>query len=138
MSTVRIFGIRHHGPGSTRRLMDALSDWVPDLILIELPADSQPLIDTFDPAELAPPVAMLLYDPKNVVRADYFPVAALSPEWQALLYGKQHWLPCRAIDLPAVIFFKNKFDSRPLTHPPFRKLSDPPHFSPTEQWWAHS
>src|SRR5690625_324379 len=137
MSTVRIFGIRHHGPGSTRRLMDALSDWVPDLILIELPADSQPLIDTFDPAELAPPVAMLLYDPKNFVRAAYFPFAEFSPEWQALLYGKQHQIPCRAIDLPAGIFFKNKFDSRTWTHHPFRKISEQTHFSDTEQWCDH-
>src|SRR5690625_7487470 len=99
MSTVRIFGIRHHGPGSTRRLMDALSDWVPDLILIELPADSQPLIDTFDPAELAPPVAMLLYGPKNFVLAAYFPFADFSPEWQAFRYFTHIQSPCSEFDL---------------------------------------
>lgn len=137
MSTVRIFGIRHHGPGSTRRLLDALSDWHPDLILIELPADTQPLIDTFDPSELIPPVAMLLYDPKEFVHAAYFPFAEFSPEWQALLYGNLQQIPCRAIDLPAGIFFKNKFDSRTWSHHPFRKISEQTDFTDTEQWWDH-
>src|SRR5690625_6048081 len=80
---------------------------------------------------------MLLYDPKNFVRAAYFPFAEFSPEWQALLYGKQHQIPCRAIDLPAGIFFKNKFDSRTWNHHPFRKISEQTHFSDTEQWWDH-
>lgn len=137
MSRIRIFGIRHHGPGSARRLADALIAWQPNLLLIELPADAQPLIDAFDPDELSPPVAMLLYDPKDFTQAAYFPFAEFSPEWQALRYAAEHGITCRAIDLPATVFFKNKFNSGSWSHHPFRHLAQQTDFADTEQWWDH-
>lgn len=40
---IGIFGIRHHGAGSARRLIQALEEYKPDAICIELPAESEPL-----------------------------------------------------------------------------------------------
>jgi hypothetical protein len=41
---VEVFGIRHHGPGSARSLVAALIDYQPDVVLIEGPADADPLL----------------------------------------------------------------------------------------------
>ena len=40
----QVFGIRHHGPGSARSLVAALDDFEPDVVLIEGPADADPLL----------------------------------------------------------------------------------------------
>ena len=80
MSKIQFYGIRHHGPGSALRLRSALEDWEPDLILIELPADGQNLLDAFDPSDMQPPVAILFYDPQKFTNAAYFPFAPFSPE----------------------------------------------------------
>ena len=44
MSEIRIYGIRHHGPGSARSLLRALDDFAPDAILIEGPADADAMV----------------------------------------------------------------------------------------------
>ena len=41
---VAVLGIRHHGPGSARSLLRALDDFGPDMVLIEGPADADPLV----------------------------------------------------------------------------------------------
>jgi hypothetical protein len=43
---VRIFGIRHHGPGSARRLLEALDAMGPSLVLVEGPSDASDLAPT--------------------------------------------------------------------------------------------
>ena len=41
---VEVFGIRHHGPGSARSLVAALDAYEPDCVLVEGPADADPLL----------------------------------------------------------------------------------------------
>jgi len=43
-ATPHYFGIRHHGPGSARRLRDALDVLRPSRVLIEGPADASDLL----------------------------------------------------------------------------------------------
>lgn len=50
---------------------------------------------------MKPPVAMLLYDPKELSRGLYLPFAGFSPEWQAIQYAFRQEIPIRPIDLPA-------------------------------------
>ena len=38
---VRIFGIRHHGPGCARSLRRALHAWEPDCLLLEGPPEAE-------------------------------------------------------------------------------------------------
>jgi len=58
---VRVFGIRHHGPGSARSLLRALEGYQPDAVLIEGPADADPLIGWVTAEGMQPPLALLAY-----------------------------------------------------------------------------
>ncbi len=100
---LKIFGIRHHGPGSAGSLRQALEAWQPDCLLVELPADAQGIVQhagASDGDALRPPVAMLIYNPKNLKQASYLPFAAFSPEWVALSFASQNGLPVQCMDLP--------------------------------------
>jgi hypothetical protein len=98
--TVRVFGIRHHGPGSARSLLRALESWCPDAVLVEGPPEAEPLLPLIVHEQMHPPVALLLYRPDQPQRAAYYPFAHFSPEWQALCYARRQDLPARFIDLP--------------------------------------
>jgi hypothetical protein len=62
---VEVFGIRHHGPGSARSLVAALADYQPDVVLIEGPADADPLLHWVLADEMTPPLALLGYAPDH-------------------------------------------------------------------------
>ena len=99
-SPFHVFGIRHHGPGCARSLLAALTELQPDCLLLEGPPDAEAVLPlALDPA-MAPPLALLVYDPADSRRASFFPFAEFSPEWQALRYGLQRGIPTRFIDLP--------------------------------------
>lgn len=50
--------------------------------------------------DIVPPVALLIYNPKNFNQASYYPFARFSPEWQAIQYGLALGIPVRFMDLP--------------------------------------
>ena len=60
---VEVFGIRHHGPGSARSLVAALEAYQPDAVLIEGPADADPLLHWVLAEGMEPPLALLAYAP---------------------------------------------------------------------------
>ena len=101
----RVYGIRHHGPGSSRALLKALEVNPPDLLLIEGPPDANPLIEYLGNPDLIPPVALLLYNPKDLNQAVYYPFAEFSPEWQAMKFGIQNEIAVQFMDLPQSIHF---------------------------------
>lgn len=105
MSTVRIFGIRHHGPGSARSLLRALTEYAPDVLLIEGPPDADALIPRKVDAGFEPPIALLIYSEDDPHKAVYYPFAAFSPEWVAMNYGAQVNCPTRFMDLPQTYRF---------------------------------
>jgi hypothetical protein len=96
----RVFGIRHHGPGSARSLLAALDAYAPDAILIEGPPEGDALLPLAAHADMQPPVALLLYALDEPNRAAFYPFAEFSPEWQALCYAQARNLPVRFFDLP--------------------------------------
>ncbi|RMG76896.1 MAG: hypothetical protein D6714_20525 [Bacteroidetes bacterium] len=102
---VRIFGIRHHGPGSTQSLLRALREFEPDCLLIEGPADAEGLLPYVENEGLRPPVSILIYNPKLLTQAAYIPFAAFSPEWQAIKFGLKKQIPVRFMDLPMNLQF---------------------------------
>ena len=65
---VAVLGIRHHGPGSARSLLAALGDFGPDQVLIEGPADADPLVG-WDGARSARLGAAVLQPVLNAIRA---------------------------------------------------------------------
>src|SRR5436305_10035674 len=95
----RIFGIRHHGPGSARSLRQALEELQPDAILVEGPPDAADVLPLLAHPAMQPPVALLVYSPERTQDAVYYPFALFSPEWQAIHYGLTHGISVRFMDL---------------------------------------
>ncbi|NML65438.1 hypothetical protein HHL22_09500 [Hymenobacter sp. RP-2-7] len=102
---LRLFGIRHHGPGSAASLVAALDAFRPDIVLLECPADAEAALATATHPELRPPVALLVYNPKQQGQASFLPFAEFSPEWQAIQWCARHAAHVRCMDLPMALRF---------------------------------
>lgn len=98
--TLKIFGIRHHGPGSARSLVRSLQTLAPDIILVEGPPEATETLPLLANPDMQPPVALLLYSPDHLQQAAYYPFAEFSPEWQAIQYALNVEIPVRFMDLP--------------------------------------
>ncbi|MFD6108401.1 DUF5682 family protein, partial [Nocardia salmonicida] len=134
-ATTRVFGIRHHGPGSARSLRHALEDFRPDAILIEGPADADPLVGFVAADTMSPPVALLAYVPDSPARAAFWPFAVFSPEWQAMRYGVDHAVPVRFCDLPAANVLAADDDARGGGSDPLAALASAAGYDDAERWW---
>src|SRR5687767_681861 len=97
---IHVFGIRHHGPGSARTLLAALTRLQPDAILIEGPPDAQDIVELAARDGMEPPLALLVYVADEPQRAVFYPFASFSPEWQAIRFGVARKVPVRFMDLP--------------------------------------
>lgn len=97
---IHFFGIRHHGPGCARSLLQALERLQPDCLLVEGPPEGEALLPMLQSAELRPPVAMLVYMQDAPSQAAFYPFAEFSPEWQALQWASRQGVATRFIDLP--------------------------------------
>ncbi|MEM9703881.1 MAG: DUF5682 family protein, partial [Planctomycetota bacterium] len=97
---VRLFGIRHHGPGCARALAGALSEYQPDAVLIEGPPDANELLPLLADDAFVPPAAILVHPAKEPARAAFFPLAEYSPELIAARWALNHSVPVELIDLP--------------------------------------
>lgn len=132
--TIRVFGIRHHGPGSARSLRSALEAFRPDAILIEGPADADPLVGYVAAEGMAPPVALLAYLPDAPAKAAFWPYAVFSPEWQALRYAVEHVVPVRFCDLPATTVLASE-DEPGDAIDPLAELAAAGGYDDAERWW---
>lgn len=139
------YGIRHHGPGSSNNLLKALEVQNPDVILIEGPADSDDLLNALQINDFTPPIAILMYDAKNIKSASFFPFAEFSPEWQAINWALNREKEMHFIDLPQGIQsmqlgeFANNVDSdNPIIRDPMGTLAAAQGYKDVESWWeAH-
>ncbi len=140
-ASIHLLGIRHHGPGSARSVVAALGALMPDIVLVEAPADVQPALGWIGHAGLAPPVALLGYVVAEPARAIFAPFARFSPEWQAVAWANDRGVDVRAIDLPLAITFANQApdsdelvaDSAPPD--PLRQLAAAAGDHDPERWW---
>ena len=97
-----ILGVRHHGPGSARSVLNALQQLQPDCILVEGPPDANERIAQLSHAEIEPPIALLINTPVQKderPRAVFYPFAEFSPEWQALQFALKHQSHTEFMDL---------------------------------------
>ncbi|NJL78262.1 MAG: hypothetical protein HC874_00840 [Richelia sp. SL_2_1] len=137
--TTHIFGIRHHGPGSARRLCQALKQLQPDIILIEGPPDAESLIPLVASPEMQPPVALLIYLPDNPKESVYYPFAVFSPEWQAIQFGLSNHIPVRFMDLPLTHRMGMKKEQQPeesqIAQDPLGLLAQAAGYGDGERWW---
>jgi len=95
-----ILGIRHHGPGCARSVVEALEALQPAVVLVEGPADADELIPVVAQEGLRPPVALLVHHAEDPRQSVFYPFAEFSPEWQALRWAVAHGVPVRFMDLP--------------------------------------
>jgi hypothetical protein len=136
-ANIHILGIRHHGPGSARAVRVELERLRPDAILVEGPADADPLVPLAVAAGMAPPVALLGYAPEAPDVAAFWPLAEFSPEWQALVWAGEHDVPLRFCDLPAasVLAGATKGGSRRIVTDPIAVLAETAGYDDPERWW---
>ena len=137
---VRLFGIRHHGPGSARSLVHALVAYDPDAVLIEGPPDANDLLPLASNAGLEPPVALLVYAQDQPAKAVMYPFAKFSPEWQAMQFALSRQRALRFIDLPHVYRFADSLeeqDDASLRGDPLQPLAVVAGYGDTERWWDH-
>lgn len=129
----RVYGIRHHGPGSARSLRLALEEFEPDMVLIEGPADADPLVTHIAADTMAPPVALLGYVADEPARAAFWPYAEFSPEWQALRYAVGNGVPVRFCDLPttSVLAIEDTGGGRDA----LAELAAAGGYDDAERWW---
>jgi hypothetical protein len=143
---VTILGIRHHGVGAAHQLQRRLHQIKPDLILVEGPAEADPLLPLVGDARLQPPVALLCYDESRPSRSTFYPFTAFSPEWQAMLYANDQRIPVRMIDLPqalrwamddepADVAADHKTDYPDQPRDPLSYLARIAGFADSEMWW---
>ena len=99
-TTLRYYGIRHHGPGCARALKAALTAQAPDVILLEGPPEADTLAALVADPEMRPPVALLVYPVDGPQHGVFYPLAEFSPEWQALQHAQAQQVPLWFMDLP--------------------------------------
>ncbi|MFI9509365.1 DUF5682 family protein [Nocardia sp. NPDC052566] len=133
-AVTRVFGIRHHGPGSARSVRLALEEFQPDTILIEGPADADPLVGYVAAEGMMPPVALLAYVPDSPAKAAFWPFAVFSPEWQAMRYAAEHGVPVRFCDLPASTVLAVDKEPGDRTDP-LAELAAAGGYDDAERWW---
>ncbi|WP_230660593.1 DUF5682 family protein [Psychrobacter sp. I-STPA10] len=97
---IHYLGIRHHGPGSTSRLLKALNELQPDCVLIEGPSDCSELLPLLADKQMRPPVALLAYAADSPEQHLYYPFTEYSPEYQACLWAVKQQATLAFIDLP--------------------------------------
>ena len=76
---VLLLGVRHHGPGSARSVVAELDRVKPAVVLIEGPADADPLLALAAAPGMSPPVALLGYAPDEPRVSAFWPFAEFSP-----------------------------------------------------------
>jgi hypothetical protein len=132
----RVYGIRHHGPGSARSVREALTELGPDVVLIEGPAEADELVPLVGDPEMQPPVALLGYAPGEPKKAAFWPFAVFSPEWQAIRYALGAGVPVRFCDLPAVcqLAMSDRGRDKPRTDP-VGELAAAAGYDDPERWW---
>ena len=150
---VRLFGIRHHGPGSARSLVAALDAYGPDLVLVEGPPEGEAALSWVSDPGLVPPVALFAYEVGEAANSVFWPFAVFSPEWQALAWAARRQVTVHFMDLPAAVMLALSAQqdaagespdedsaSTPPEDPsvrrdPFSVLAEIAGIDDTERWW---
>jgi hypothetical protein len=144
---VHLFGIRHHGPGSARRLVDALDALKPVTVLIEGPADASGLLPMLAHPDMVTPVALLTYAEDDPANASFFPFADYSPEYQAACWAVRHDAALRFIDLPSsdrlassasdiAQELATRAEEDPVSRDPIGALAAAAGYDDGESWWS--
>lgn len=95
------FGVRHFSPACAFFVREFLDKHDPALVLIEGPSDLSGLIEQLCAEEAVLPAAILAYTEQPPIRTVLYPFAEFSPEYQAILWAREHNAEVRFCDLPS-------------------------------------
>lgn len=143
---MHILGIRHHGPGSARKVAERLEALRPDIVLVEGPPEMDAVTHYVGLEMLQPPVAVLCYDEKSPQKAVFYPFAQYSPEWQAMLYAQRNNIPIRMMDWPVAVnwawteantalTWQNAPSEDPIQRDPLGYFARIAGYEDSERWW---
>ena len=140
---VRVYGIRHHGPGSALAVRRALDTDPADIVLIVGPREADAIAYLAGDPEMKPPVTMLGYALDHPDRAVFYPFASFSPEWVALRWAGEADVPVRYIDLALThTLAGGPSDAQPSLgsgeirpRDPLTELALAAGYDDTERWW---
>lgn len=82
---------------------------------------------------MRPPLALVLYDAKDIDRASYYPFARFSPEYQAIEWAVAQGVAVRPIDLPARHYLALK--EAGARHDPLVRVAELTGYPDAESWW---
>ncbi|HMD94841.1 MAG TPA: DUF5682 family protein [Trebonia sp.] len=145
---VTVLGVRHHGPGSARSVLAELDRIKPAIVLIEGPADADPVLGLAAVPGMTPPVALLGYAPDEPRISAFWPFAVFSPEWQALTWAHARGVRVRFCDLPAGMVLARgeeeeehgesrnaRSEEKELISDPIGRLAAAAGYDDPERWW---
>lgn len=136
MAEIAYFGIRHHGPGSARRLVQALDQLQPRQVLVEGPSDLSDLMPALAHPQAAPPLALLSYAEEDPARASFWPFDVYSPEYQAIRWAVAQGAGLQFIDLPSGLTLARDPGERPEGQgDPIAALAAAAGQGDPESWW---
>lgn len=149
---VMVYGIRHHGPGSAKNLRAALAEQKPDLVLVEGPDDANSSLSCAGEEDMIPPVALMVYNSKDIKGFSVYPFALFSPEWQAFQYAFKESVPVQFMDLPVSILLGLQQEGSTLFSPgqtdsqagrggiqdPLGEVAAIAGFTEVERWWEYA
>ncbi|MBL7813814.1 MAG: hypothetical protein JNL70_02325 [Saprospiraceae bacterium] len=156
--SVTILGIRHHGVGSAKNVLEMLQKLQPDMVFVEGPPELDVLSRWVGEKTLKPPIAALCYDQDAPQRAVFYPYSEFSPEWQTILYANKQKIPVRMMDLPVAISWEmaklktektqNKAQNTegvgeeqeaamPIHKDPISYFAEIAGYSDSDMWWEH-
>lgn len=101
---IPVFPTRHLSPMGAWQLRKFLDRVQPKVVLIEGLTDATDLIRDITRKATKPPIAILAYTDSLPVRTLVYPLARYSPEYQALVWAREHNAQVEFIDLPSDIF----------------------------------
>lgn len=101
---VHVFGVRHLSPTGAWHLRGYLDRVRPKVVLIEGLDDASGLVADIVRPDTKPPIAILAYTDSQPVRTLVYPLARYSPEYQALVWAREHDARVEFIDLPSDVF----------------------------------
>ena len=139
---IQFLGIRHHGPGSARRMLRFLEKWQPDAIIIEAPAEISDLFASVNDPGLIPPIALLLYEPLKLKNSLILPFAHFSPEWIAISFANSKGIPLIPFDLPAALMLPLSQETEIIrddyVKDPLSQVAQLSGYTDSERWWEHT
>ncbi|MGW2076390.1 vWA domain-containing protein [Streptomyces sp. NPDC001939] len=96
-----LIGVRHHAPSLAAVVPRLLDEAAPDVLLVELPAETQELLPWLAHEETVAPVALAaVLGGEAESGPAFYPFADFSPELAALRWAARNGVPVVACDLP--------------------------------------